>query len=87
MHLTKWLEGDGYFECFASFTKTCGPCLKVRVVKTGDKEYQAVLRSHQNGEMVASFTYEQNVEVAKKLAVQLLKDFLIKEGDRLRTSS
>ena len=84
MHLTKWIEEDGYHECFVSFTQTSAPYLKIRAVKEIDETFRPILRCHKSGEMVATSTHKsQDVELVKLLAIQLLKEFLIKEGEEV----
>jgi hypothetical protein len=41
MELTAWLPENDYHECFASFTKSSSPCLKLRVKKQKENQSNA----------------------------------------------
>jgi hypothetical protein len=73
MYLTSWLEGEGYFECFASFQSNTSPCLKVRIVKKSDQSYCPCIRSHPCGYLISEGNQSTNdIEIAKVLARELL---------------
>ena len=84
MELTAWLPENGYHECFASFTKSSSPCLKLRVKKQRDETYAPVLKCYSSGEVMAHCSFsDPDIEKAKLLAFEFLKEFLIIKGKEI----